>query len=312
VPDANPNGERALVTGASGFIGSALVERLKRSNLELHALSRAHQAEQQEEVHWWRGDVADPVAVANVFAAVRPDIVINLAGDTHAARDLQLVRTTFDANLAGTVNVLTAAADVGCRRVVLTGSLEEPAGDLPAVASSPYAASKWASSVYGDMFGEVFGVPIVTLRVFMAYGPGQRDVAKLIPYTILSLLRNEAPRLSSGMREVDWIYIDDVADAYAAAAFAEGVDGAALDIGSGELHSVREVVERLTQLVAPTIAPQFGAVGDRPSEQIRVADTKASSEQLGWHPATKLDDGLARTVEWYTRLRAGGGECGSS
>lgn len=301
--------ERALVTGASGFIGSAVVERLKGSGLELHALSRAHRQGKEADVHWWRGDVADPVAVAKVFASVRPDLVINLAGDTHAARDLQLVRTTFDANVAGTVNVLTAAADVGCLRVVLTGSLEEPTGD--AAASSPYAASKWASSIYGDMFRDVFGVPVVTLRVFMAYGPGQRDVAKLIPYTILSLLRNEAPRISSGTREVDWVYIEDVADAYVAAAFAEDVGEATFDIGSGELHSVREVVERLTRLVAPTIAPEFGAVADRPSEQVRVADTKAASAQLGWYPATKLDDGLARTVEWCAQLRANGGEEGS-
>jgi nucleoside-diphosphate-sugar epimerase len=298
--------ERALVTGASGFIGSAVMEKLR--GFELHALSRTHDPGEEGAVRWWRGDVSDPDAVAKVFASVRPEVVFNLAGDTHAARDLGLVSTTFAANLAGTVNVLSAAADAGCRRVVLTGSLEEPAGDDVAVASSPYAASKWASSIYADMFRDVFAVPVVTLRVFMAYGPGQHDVAKLIPYTILALLRGEAPKVSSGTREIDWVYIDDVADAYVAAAFAEGVDGAALDIGSGELHSVQEIVERLTRLVAPAIVPEFGAVGDRRSEQVRVADTNATSERLGWRPMTALDEGLARTVEWYSGLGAHGRE----
>jgi UDP-glucose 4-epimerase len=292
--------ERALVTGASGFIGSAVIEKLEENGFELHALSRTRDPGQEGAVRWWRGNVSDPDAVAKVFASVRPEIVFNLAGDTHAARDLGLVHTT--------VNVLSAAADAGCRRVVLTGSLEEPAGGDAAVASSPYAASKWASRIYAEMFRDVFGLQIVTLRVFMAYGPGQRDVAKLIPYTILALLRTEPPKVTSGTREVDWVYIDDVAAAYVAAAFAEGVDGAVLDIGSGELHSVREIVDRLTRLVAPAIVPEFGAVGDRPSEQVRMADTKATSEQLGWRPMTTLDDGLARTVEWYANLGAYRGE----
>jgi len=294
--------ERALVTGASGFIGSAVLDRLKDSGLELHGLSRSREPGLDGDVHWWRGDVADADAVAKVFASLRPDLVFNIAGDTHAARDLHLVRTTFDANLAGMVNVLSSAAAAGCRRVVLTGSLEEPIAGANAVASSPYAASKWAGSLYAEMFSELFGVSLVTLRLFMVYGPGQRDLAKLVPYTILSLLRGEAPELTSGTREIDWVYIDDVAAAYAAAAFAADVDGDVFDIGSGELHSVRDVVERLSRLLAPEAAPRFGAVGDRPGEQVRVADTSAGAAKLGWRPETSLDDGLARTVEWYAGL----------
>jgi UDP-glucose 4-epimerase len=298
--EPGPRGGRALITGANGFIGSRLIEKLKGAGVELHAFSRTHPPGEEAGVRWWRGDIGDAKAVADVFASVEPEIVVNLAGVTRAARDLDLVRPTFDTNLLGTINVLTGAAQTGCRRVVLAGSLEEPdaASD---VASSPYAAAKWASTVYGRMFHELYELPVVILRVFMVYGPGQREVQKLIPYTILALLRGEQPRFTGGTREIDWIYVDDVAAAFSAAAFAERVDGTAIDIGSGQLRSVRDVVERITELVAPAIVPLFGAVEERSSERVRVADTEEALSRLGWRAATAFDHGLAQTVEWFRR-----------
>jgi nucleoside-diphosphate-sugar epimerase len=292
--------ERVLVTGASGFIGSRLCALLERDGTEIHAISRTRADGDDGAVRWWGADVADSEAVARVFSSVRPDIVYHLAGRTQAARELVLVRATFDANLAGTVNVLTAAAEAGCGRVLLTGSLEEPDPGTDSSPSSPYAASKWAARAYGRMFDELFGLQVVNLRVFMVYGPGQADVRKLVPYTILSLLRGEAPELSSGTREIDWVYVDDVAAAYVAAARAPGIEGETLDVGSGELVSVREIVERIARLVDPPAGLRFGAAGDRPLEQVRVADVGRTERLAGWRPATSLDEGLARTVDWYS------------
>jgi UDP-glucose 4-epimerase len=297
-------GERALVTGGSGFIGSRVIELLRREGLELHALSRTREPGDEGGVRWWRGDVADGDAIGKVFAVVHPELVIHLAGETRAAREVDLVRPTFEANVVGTVNVLHAAAESGCRRVVLSGSLEEPDDANP---SSPYAASKWAAGVYGRMFERLYRLSVVNLRVFMVYGPAQRDVRKLVPYTILSLLRGKAPQVSSGGREVDWIFVDDVAEAFVAAASAPGLDGRTLDVGTGTMHSVREIVERLTELVAPKITPEFGAVEDRPLEQVRSADVERTAASLGWRPSTSLDDGLVRTIDWFRERLAEGG-----
>jgi nucleoside-diphosphate-sugar epimerase len=300
VPDGP---ERALVTGASGFIGSRVLERLRKAGLELHALSRTHEPGEEEGVRWWRGDVGDREAVARTFASVRPDLVFNLAGETRAARGLELVVPTFESNLVGTVNVLHAAAEAGSARVVLSGSLEEPDDATP---SSPYAASKWAAGVYGRMFECLYGLSIVNLRLFMVYGPGQLDLRKLVPYTTLALLRGMPPEVSSGSRQIDWVYVDDVADAFLSAGSAAGLDGRTLDIGSGTLCSVREIVDRLTQLVAPEIEPVFGALEDRPFEQVRVADAATTATSLGWRPATSLEEGLSRTVDWYRERLAEG------
>jgi UDP-glucose 4-epimerase len=297
-------GERVLVTGASGFIGSRMVDRLRSEEVEIHAVSRKHEPGTHQGIHWWRADIADGDAVTRVVSSIEPHLIFDLAGESRAGREIELVRPTLAANLAGTVNVLLAAQQTGCRRVVLAGSLEEPDLGVAQVPSSPYAASKSAAQSYARMFHVLYGVPVVTLRVFMVYGPGQRDLRKLIPYTITSLLRGTPPQVSSGRREIDWVYVDDVADAFLAAAAVEGMEGETVDVGSGRLCSVREIVERLSQIIAPAIEPSFGALADRPLEQERAADTGSTFAKLGWSATTSLDEGLKQTVEWYERLLA--------
>jgi UDP-glucose 4-epimerase len=115
----------------------------------------------------------------------------------------------------------------------------------------------------------------------------------------VSLLRGIAPELTSGARAVDWIYVDDVADAFLDAAVAPGIDGGSLDIGSGELVTVRALVLRLRQLVGGEVEPAFGAIADRQLERVRAADPTSAAEAIGWRPRTPLDDGLQRTVEFY-------------
>jgi UDP-glucose 4-epimerase len=137
----------------------------------------------------------------------------------------------------------------------------------------------------------------------MVYGPGQRDDTKLIPYVTTTLLRDEQPSLSSGTREVDWVYVDDVVAAFLAAAAATP-PGTPVDVGTGELTTVRAVVERIARLVGSDAEPQFGALADRPMERRRVADAARTRELIGWEPETPLDDGLARTVQWFRERRA--------
>ncbi len=145
-----------------------------------------------------------------------------------------MILPTFHSNLASTVNLLTMAAETGCRRVVLTGSLAEPDpknGEL--FPSAPYAAAKWASSGYARMFHALYQFPVVIARVFMVYGPAQQDLTKLIPYVTLSLLRGETPKITSGDRLVDWVYVSDVVEGFVALGQAPGIDGETLDLGSG-------------------------------------------------------------------------------
>lgn len=286
------------MTGASGFIGSRLCVRLLEDGASVQGVSRTEQT--SSDIRWWTTDVRDVEAALALIREVRPDSIFHLASHVSGSRDLDAVLPTLSANFLSTVNVLLGAAEVGCKRVVLAGSLEEPDGDdAGPVPVSPYAAAKFAAGSYGRMFQSLYGVPVVTLRIFMVYGPGQRDTTKLVPHVITTLLRGESPQLSSGTRPVDWVYVDDVVEALLASAATEGVIGQTIDVGSGILTPVRAVVEEIVRTMHSSVEPRFGALPDRPNERIRVADVARTQALLGWAPRMSLTQGLTATVDWY-------------
>ena len=296
------SGRRALVTGGAGFIGSRLCSRLLALGAEVYATSRASAAPAQPDVHWLSGDLAELPNMKAVFAAARPEVVFHLASHVSGGRAPEVVLPTLRDNLLSTVNLLTIAHAEHCPRIVLAGSMEEPALGSPAtVPSSPYAAAKWAASGYAQMFHALYSLPVATLRIFMVYGPGQQEPTRLIPYVIRSLLRGEPPRLTSGTRAIDWVYVDDVVEAFVLTALARGIEGATVDIGSGSTLTIRELVEKIAAMVNPRIAPIFGALPDRPLETSNVADAGRTEELLGWRPVTTIDDGLRITLDWLGR-----------
>ena len=194
-------------------------------------------------------------------------------------------------NLVATVNVLVAAARAGGCRVVTAGSLEEPELDAVEAPIAPYAAAKQAAGRYARMFSALYGLPVVNLRIFMAYGPGQHE-GKVVPSVILALLRGEPPRLSSALHPFDWVYVDDVVDAFVAAGRAPGLAGETIDVGSGELRNVRDIVAAITEILGADVEPEFGAVPDRPFETIHVADT----ERTGTSSVSRLARACARAL----------------
>jgi nucleoside-diphosphate-sugar epimerase len=295
------HGRRALVTGAAGFIGAALCARLAGLGAQVHGVSR-HAGRGGDSLRWWQADLADSAATDQVVANVQPDYVFHLAGAVTGSRDLDVVRDTLAGNLCSAVNLLVACQRAGRSKLVMAGSLEEPPPeDSQPVPASPYAASKWAASGYARMFHALYGARVAVARIFMVYGPGQRDVRKLVPYVCLAALRGEPPELMSGARPVDWIFVDDVVEGLLALALSPVDDGRHVDIGTGELVTTGEVATRICQLAGGLVAPRLGARADRPMEQVRRADPDAAESATGWRARVALDDGLARTLQWYRR-----------
>lgn len=291
--------QKVLVTGASGFLGSHLCDRLCKEGAEVHAVSRRDRSAVAKSLCWWQSDLENIDSIRHLFQTVKPEVIFHLSGYTTGSANLDLVLPTFSSLLESTVNLLTVAAETGCDRIILMASLEEPqSGGTDIIPASPYAAAKWASSAYGRMFHKLYQVPIVLARPFMTYGPGQNP-RKIIPSVTLSLLQEQTPKLASGRREVDWIYIDDVIEGLLAMVTLPGLEGNTIDLGSGMLVTIREVVSQIVNLTNSGIEPSFGALPDRPVEQVRVADTAFAYTKLGWKPTTSLEKGLAQTVDWY-------------
>ena len=290
------SGEKVLVTGARGFIGSHLCDRLLRNGAELHAVSRKSKDSLPEQIRVWVGSLSDLSFVGKIVSEVKPDYIFHLSGFVSGLRDAQYVIESYHSLLTSTVNLLTVATKTGCKKIVLAGSLEEP-DEVSPVPSSPYAAAKWACRGYERMYHALYGTPVVNPRIFMVYGPGQREIRKLIPYVILSLLRNEVPKLSSGRRAIDWVFIDDVVDGLIHLAKNETFDR--VDIGTGCTTTVKEIVEKLVAITGSDKRPVFGDLEERPLERVASADSENTFEKTGWKPVMSIDEGLRQTVSWY-------------
>ncbi len=296
---AGLEGQRILITGVTGFIGGHVAELLSLAGADVHGIARgpAPTSAFDTPVTWHRADLTDAEQTRQVVKTATPNQIIHLASLVKGARDPELLLPMFEANTASTVHLLEAAREFDVSRIQLAGSLEEPDGP-DQIATSPYALSKAASHLYGNYYREATDLDVVNLQIFMVYGPAQRDEKKLIPYVIRSLQNGDAPSLSSGDRQVDWVYVGDVAQGIARCCVGTAPT-VPVPLGTGTLATVREVVERLAKLAGSGPEPRFGSMVDRSNEVEKVADIELTGSLLGWAPGTDLDEGLQATLDWY-------------
>jgi nucleoside-diphosphate-sugar epimerase len=293
---------KVLITGASGFLGSHLVERLASAGARLHLVSRTP-APHELQGCWYQQDLSDFCGTEALLRRIEPELIFHLTSESRGDAELDNVLPTFRNDLTCAVNCLVAATRIQCRRIIITGSLEEPSertrGQSPArVSLTPYAVAKHATRLYANLFRAAYGLPLVTVVPFMTYGPRQKPF-KVVPYTILTLLAGGQPRLSSGKRRVDWIYVDDVIDCFAAAGMAPDVEGRIFEVGSSELVSIEAVADLIAALIPGSKRALFGAEPDRGHD--RVSNIAPAAQCLGWQPRTPLRQGLEATIDWYRR-----------
>jgi len=281
-------GRRILVTGATGFVGRHLCDALTILGAEIYAVSRtANAGRDGSGIAFEAVDVQDYAALRAMIHRVRPAIVYHLAGLVDTGRDLSLLLPTLRTNLLGSVHLLHALTEIGCERVIVMGSSEELCCAHGGAPNSPYTASKAAGHLYGNLYHRLYQLPLVTARIFMAYGPRQ-PAQKFIPYTITSLLQRQAPRLKSGNRVCDLIFIDDLVHGLLTTALASGVVGNTIDLGTGSGTSLRDIAEMLVEIIGSAAMPIDAGGDDRPCDAPQLADIRTHHLLGDWHPRWSL------------------------
>jgi nucleoside-diphosphate-sugar epimerase len=276
-----------LVTGAGGFVGANLVRRLVADGVSVVALVRPGSDA-------WRLDGLDVgVVEADVRESVPVgfDVVFHLAA--HGAYSWQENEPTIrDTNVLGTRNAMAAG-----ERVVVAGSSSEyglkqhaPAEDEPLEPNSPYAEAKAEATELALEEGAV------VLRLYSAYGPWE-EPNRLVPTLLANAVRGELPPLVSPRVARDFVYVDDICEAFVAAADAE--PGRVYNVGSGRQTTVAQIVETVRTLAAVEAEPQWGSIPNRQWDtETWVSNPERIRRELGWEPRIDLEEGLRRTLDW--------------
>ncbi len=304
------NQKRVLVTGATGFIGSHLVRKLVEMGAEVSIFTSSGKTERirdiQDKVVIQKVDLTNCEQVQQAVAQIQPSIVFHLASFVNPEREYEYIDKCLHANLNGTLNLFRALHGTKVECIVNTGTCEEY-GDGPTPFReeqtpspvSPYSASKVASTYFAQMMYKTFNMPIVTLRPFLTYGGGQEE-GRLIPSLILRGLRKEPINVTKGEQTRDFIYVEDVVDAYIRASQTPAALGEIINIGTGK--------EIPIQLVVSTIAKKMNI----PSQKINTTLPYRSGEVmhfypriskakkiLNWSPRTSFEEGIEKTINWY-------------
>jgi nucleoside-diphosphate-sugar epimerase len=315
-------GKRVLVTGAGGFIGSHLAERLVREGAEVHAMVHYNATSS-----WANLQLADPsikrelrVTFGNIedsdyvmHACNGMDVVFHLAALIAIPYSYVAPRSYVRTNVEGTLNVVEAARRLGIGRVIHTSTsevygtaLREPIDEThPLQGQSPYSASKIGADKIAESYWCAFDTEIVTLRPFNTFGPRQSARA-FIPTIISQALARDEIRLGSLDPLRDMTFVSDTVAGYILAATTPGIAGETINLGTGETHSIGHFADRILQLMncdkklvteAARVRPSKSEVGKL------VSDNSKARRLMGWAPQVSIDDGLRATIDFIAANR---------
>jgi nucleoside-diphosphate-sugar epimerase len=303
--------KRVILTGSTGFIGANLARRLLRDGHEVHVLLRYNCnpwriADIREEVHLHEVNLRDRDLLAQVIGEIRPEWVFHLAvnGAYSWQSDLhQMVQT----NILGTVNLVEACLQTGFEVFLNTGSSSEygfketaPSENDWLDPNSYYAVTKASASLFCRHIAVSRKVNLHTLRLYSVYGPYE-EPSRFVPALVIQGLKGRLPKLVSASVARDFIYVEDVVDAYLVAATkAHQQPGAIYNIGTGVQTTIAQAVEIARRSMNIPAAPRWGTMPDRSWDTSTwMANTEFTSRQLSWKSRHDFEQGLRRTIAWF-------------
>jgi UDP-glucose 4-epimerase len=306
-----------LVTGGAGFIGSHLTARLVELGHAVRVIdnfstgTRENLADVLDRIDLLEGDLCRPDDCRRACGDV--EVVFHQAAIPSVPVSVAEPQRSHEANVNGTFNLLSAARDAKCRRVVYAGSssaygntaVSPKHEELRPVPLSPYAVQKLTGELYCKAFAECFGLQTLSIRYFNVFGPRQdprSQYAAAIPAFVTAILRGEPPTVyGDGEQTRDFTYVDNVVHGNLLAARVDRTDGQVVNVACGESVSVNQVIARINELLGRSIAPRY--VEARPGDvKHSTADIRLAERTLGFVPQVPFDEGLRRAIAYYESL----------
>ena len=311
-------GKRVLVTGAGGFIGSHLAERLVelgaqvRGMVRYNALGRRGWLEESElsgEMEVRAGDLCDRDSVRSAVKGM--DVVFHLGALIAIPYSYEAPASYLRVNVEGTLNVLQSVREEGVGRLIHTSTSEVygtaryvPIDEQhPLQGQSPYSASKIAADKMAEAYHLSFGVPVVTVRPFNTFGPRQ-SMRAVVPTIIAQCLSGGPVRLGSLDPTRDLNFVENTVEGFLRTAVAPGVCGRVLNFGSGREIRIGDLAALIGQIAGREVLVEADPQRVRPSgsevERL-LAESKLARDLTGWEPGIGLEEGLRRTVDWVQK-----------
>ncbi|MCJ2022794.1 NAD-dependent epimerase/dehydratase family protein [Methylobacterium sp. J-067] len=289
-----PHQRRALLTGATGYVGGWLLAELLRSGWIVHTLGRRAGDHSGVTTHLYDGGIA---SVSRAVEAAAPDVVFHLASAVAIDHTADGAAEILAANITFPTLILEAMAALGYRNFVNTGTSWQHFDGTDAYnPTNLYAATKQAFEDVARYYVEAKAFNVLTLRLFDVYGPADPR-RKLLPYLVGAALRNEPVSLSPGLQTLDLVHVSDVTSAFLVAAerlLAAPRGMEVFLVRSGEIVSVRDLVDRIATALGMTVDAKFGGRPYRDREVMKPWD--AHSTLPGWSPKVDLGSGLRQLV----------------
>jgi CDP-glucose 4,6-dehydratase len=326
IPDSNTGSHirsadlrdrRVLVTGATGLLGSWLVADLQSAGADVVALVR----DRVPRAHLWElpgrvsltcvsGQLEDYATLARTVGEYEIEIVFHLGAQTIVQIANRDPISTFESNIRGTWNLLEACRRAPTVKAIVVASSDKAYGDhdrlpydesTPLQGRHPYDVSKACADLIATAYHRTYELPVAIVRCGNLFGPGDLNFNRLIPGTIRSILRGEAPVIrSDGTFIRDYLYVKDAARAYVvvASSVLDGIHGDAYNFSNEVQISALDMVRNIGRLMSSSLEPTI--LNEGAGEIVnQYLDAGKARRQLGWEPIYALDDALRETINWY-------------
>lgn len=304
------NGKKVLITGANGFLGSHIVERMVKQNADLSIIVRQNSDlwridEFIKDLNIFSRDLRDHLGLSEYIRKIKPDIIFHMAayGVDSQQKDIY---DAVNTNLMGTINLLSAIGKIGCKKFINTGTsmqygnregkIDENMGYSP---NNIYGSTKAAATIMAHQLAGDMGIDIATIIPFGVFGEKEGS-HKFFPHVILSILKNREVALTSCEQYRDYCYVENIIDGFLITAEAQHVKNEIYNIGNGITKPLRYYVDLIKKEITNDAKINYGALEHRKNDLWNpLPNVDKIINTLGWQPEVPIEEGIKKTVNWY-------------